>query len=632
MISSREAPAIYDAAANKWILSEKASGNAPAARASHRACAVSGGVVVYGGAPARSTQARLSDLRFLTVEMDSRPSDNDEHHRGGLQLTLKWSPRYHVENGATIAHDEYDDDDVIDSLSHPGIHASKHAHKPAGRAAHVLECVGDRVYVLAGYGDEKKYAADAWCVDIHSKKSSDAKKHVRLPDHNTDGVDAPPLPLHANGTMAANTVAPGNATTATNEAAGHVSPQWRALKRQHPHTLDDSTGHHPIVVDGQQQKRVKESVPKAHPMSGVLAMALSHQEDSMPSPTGKQLSSSLLQQSPQKQQPVRHERAWLSQKDVDDAAISKATRKQLTHIAQLEQQVYDLQQAIGRQATNEQSIMLEKKKLEDDLQARTIELKQREKEINEARADCIKWKKLLEEHRALLAKALETGRVDVHAIKKEKESQLRAARAELQREISAKRSTEEENSRLLRQVEDMQGSLVEERTTSDRLRDQHASLLQQNNTLQQQLAVTAHNSVGLQTELDRIKAESSMLTSALREEKQRTEKELAMVKERLNTSLEEGIKHRHHRTSLETELRLNEDELARVKARLNRERDSRDELEGKLKKLSDDIDAVTSEKNTLVKTVASERARNQRNLAAVKDVVHRWHGSGGMDG
>lgn len=140
LVTAKHSIAVYDPSSNRWIDPTCVEGAVPIARSSHRASAVAGGVLVFGGAPGRRDKSqRLDDLQFLSLSKDAK-------HAAWQQCTMVGSKGTAVKGPAAAC--------VVESLL------------PEGRAAHAQAVIGGKLYILAGYSNHKSYASDAWCCSF----------------------------------------------------------------------------------------------------------------------------------------------------------------------------------------------------------------------------------------------------------------------------------------------------------------------------------------------------------------------------------------------------------------------------------------------------------------------------------
>lgn len=129
VIPARSAVAVYDPTGNRWVVPARVGGAPPALRSSHRASAVPGGVLVFGGAGAAGTKPRMGDAHVL---LEQAPG------AGGL---------------AWVA-------------CAGGAGAGGPTDWPAGRAAHCQEVVRGKVYLLGGYMVKSTYVKDVWSGQV----------------------------------------------------------------------------------------------------------------------------------------------------------------------------------------------------------------------------------------------------------------------------------------------------------------------------------------------------------------------------------------------------------------------------------------------------------------------------------
>lgn len=153
LVSAKKSIAVYDTQAGTWLeISEKdIKGIIPQVRSSHRACSLvlgggtSGGVLVFGGAPALASKKidRLADMHYLNII--AAPPQASSRRGGGSSSN---SGKYHFE--------------WINCGD--GTEATKVGDGtwPIGRGAHAQEFINGKLCLFGGYCRHEKYCTDVW--------------------------------------------------------------------------------------------------------------------------------------------------------------------------------------------------------------------------------------------------------------------------------------------------------------------------------------------------------------------------------------------------------------------------------------------------------------------------------------
>lgn len=171
IVSPQKSVAVYNSRSNCWeavawkrILTKEDDDQLPPIRSSHRACATTNGILVYGGAPPGIE--RLSKRRH---------SASSNGYKSNGRLSDLWLLGIDSETGIM----EWKS--VEESRSNGKI-ALEQPELPEGRAGHIMEVVQDDVlYLMGGYNKKSSYCSDIWCW----KQNSDVLNSSKKPHENS---------------------------------------------------------------------------------------------------------------------------------------------------------------------------------------------------------------------------------------------------------------------------------------------------------------------------------------------------------------------------------------------------------------------------------------------------------------
>eukprot|EP00887_Chlorella_sp_A99_P001699 scaffold8.g1699.t1 len=215
LLEGRQMVAVFDAATSRWSL-PVVTGLEMEPRSSHRAVALPHGVLVFGGAGDK--KRRFADLRCLVVPPGGGGLSwqllGEPPAEGGWGAARRWGTTAAAVRGLAGGSDENQDRQRLPPARRRSS-VDGGATWPAPRAAHCLELVGDKLYVMAGYGPDADghYSCDCWRLPL--RLAAAPAPATRLPASPVRAAAAPPPP-------------PPRAEALRHSGTGS---EWRTVKR-----------------------------------------------------------------------------------------------------------------------------------------------------------------------------------------------------------------------------------------------------------------------------------------------------------------------------------------------------------------------------------------------------------------
>ncbi|PSC75591.1 kelch domain-containing isoform A [Micractinium conductrix] len=328
LIKDKEFVVVWDAASSKWFRPVGIEGEV-APRSSHRALAVPGGVLLFGGAVDKG--ARSDDLALLATN-------------GRLAWKLCW----HGGGGG--------------------------GRGPKARGAHGMEIAGGRLYVLGGYGEGKQYTADCWSLGLDAIEGCDAAPPASQPqrDAAARGSGGGKVAPEASEWRSARRSAPAAAAVKRQRVAGGPAAARAPAPAAAP---AQAAAAPPPAAQQQQQQQQQQLLPAAAPPTADPWAAREAQEGLQ---AERVKSAALQQQLLDLQRQLAEARAdvgtWKGMAEVKQAAARQSNSILMQRNAEVSELQRLLQQA--RQETG--------KAEEEVLDVRSLQRRERDKADREA--------------------------------------------------------------------------------------------------------------------------------------------------------------------------------------------------------------------------------------------------------